>query len=215
MTEPAGPMPEPLVNILTRRRIAIGRDSRGRVVVARPDSVLVRVGDSAERRDNIASWVANEALDGVTGIRDTLSADGHHVELNHVALGVPSVATLLGAPAMQVGDVVFTGQAMKNAAGEAVLRTSAEPAIAPRFLRGPLRMAGRRAPRVLMMDSGLRIVDGAGNTPEHPELTSCFVHEPWLLRPEEREGDDEDESDFDRTGTLDSRPDTARSSVAS
>jgi len=145
MTEPAGPMPEPLVNILTRRRIAIGRDSRGRVVVARPDSVLVRVGDSAERRDNIASWVANEALDGVTGIRDTLSADGHHVELNHVALGVPSVATLLGAPAMQVGDVVFTGQAMKNAAGEAVLRTSAEPAIAPRFLRGPLRMAGRRA----------------------------------------------------------------------
>ncbi len=34
----------------------------------------------------------------------------------------------------------------------------------------------------------------------------CFVHEPWLLRPEEREGDDEDESDVDRTGTLDSRP---------
>ncbi len=239
MTEPVGPMPEPLVDILTRRRIAIGRDSRGRVVVARPDSVLVRVGDSAERRDNIASWVdgwdrdqaqriaeppperslcfetihfppgyfdeadANVALDGVTGIRDTLSADGHHVELNHVVLGAPSVATLLGAPATQVGDVVLTGQAMKNAAGEAVLRTSAEPAIAPRFLRGPRRIAGRRPPRVLMMDSGLRTVDGAGNTPEHPELTSCFVHEPWLLRPEEREVDDEDESDVDRTGTLD------------
>ncbi len=54
-----------------------------------------------------------------------------------------------------------------------------------------------------MMDSGLRTVEGAGDTPEHPELTSCFLHEPWLLRAEDREVDDEDESDVDHTGTLD------------
>ena len=237
MTEPVGPVPEPLTDILARRRIALGRDSYGRAVVARPDSVIVGVGASAQRRDRIASWVDGwdreqaqriaarpperslrfetvrfpagyfddgaASLAGVTTTRDHLTAAGHHVELNHVVLGAPSVGSLVGAPATRVDDMVFTGQAVKNAAGESVLRTSAQPAIAPRFLREPLRLAGRRPPRVLVMDSGLRTVEGAGDTPEHPKLASCFVHEPWLLRAEDREVDDEDESDVDHTGTLD------------
>jgi subtilisin family serine protease len=53
------------------------------------------------------------------------------------------------------------------------------------------------------MDSGLRTIDGAGEVPEHAVLESCFMHQPWLLRPEEREVDDEDETDVDQTGTLD------------
>ena len=53
------------------------------------------------------------------------------------------------------------------------------------------------------MDSGLRTVDGIGEAPEHEALRSCFVHDPWLLRPEEREVDDEDEFDVDLTGALD------------
>ena len=237
MTDPVGPVPEALADILTRRRIAIGRDSTGRVVVARPDSLLVRVGDSAEHRDNIATWVGRwdgdqaqriaeppaerslrfetvrfpsdyfddvaTTLEGVAGTRDRLNAEGHRVELNHVVLGAPSVGSIIGVPATRAGDVVFTGQAAKNAAGVSVLRTSAQPAIPPRVLREALRIDGRRPPRVLVMDSGLRTVDGSGETPEHPELASCFVHQPWLLRPEEREVDDEDESDVDQTGTLD------------
>ncbi len=50
---------------------------------------------------------------------------------------------------LQLGDVMFKGHAMKNAAGEAVLRTSAEQVIARRFLRGPLRIAGLDEPWLL------------------------------------------------------------------
>ena len=50
---PAGP----LADILTRRRIAVGVDERRRPVLARPDSLLVRVGDGDDRRNDIAEWV--------------------------------------------------------------------------------------------------------------------------------------------------------------
>src|SRR5688572_21732308 len=50
---PAGP----LADILTRRRIAVGIDERRRPVLARPDSLLVRVDEDGRRRDKIAAWV--------------------------------------------------------------------------------------------------------------------------------------------------------------
>ena len=230
---PAGPLAE----ILTRRRIAVGIDERQRLVLARPDSLLVRIGGSARRRDRIASWVdawdrdqaqriaapdpertlrfetvrfpagyfdqSEPSLAGVAGTWRQLSADGHDVELNHVVLGAPALSTMLGASASNAGDVTLAAQAVKNADGAMVLRSTAQPATAPPFLRRAVEIPNRTRPKVLVMDSGLRTVGGVGEVPEHDELRSCFVHDPWLLRPDEREVDDEDEFDVDLTGALD------------
>ena len=214
-------------------------DERRRPVLARPDSVLVRVDDGGQRRERIANWVQDwdhgqaeriatpdhehifgfetvrfgldhfgteahgPSLAGVSELRDELIAKGHDVELNHVVLGAPSASTPLGTPATHVGDVTLTGQACRNSNGDLVLRSTALPAPPPAALRSPLQLPGHRPPKVLVMDSGLRTVDGAGRQAEHAELRSCLLHDPWLLRPQEREVDDEDESDVDRTGTLD------------
>ena len=108
-----------------------------------------------------------------------------------------------GTPAAHVGDVTLTGQACRNNDGALVLRSTALPASRPATLRRALELPKRKRPKVLVMDTGLRTVDGAGTRPAHAELQSCVTHDPWLLRPEQREVDDEDESDVDQTGTLD------------
>ena len=239
MTHPLPRPAGPLADILARRRVAIGVDDRQRPLLARPDSLLVRVGTSQRRRDHIASWVQpwdhdqaewiaapppdeklrvttvhlsadqlevpdTTSLAGVLATRRRLRAAGHHVELNHVLLGAPSLRQMLGAPGVQAGDVVLAGQAVVTAGGP-VLRTTAEPSSPPRELRAPLQLPRRqrRPPKVLVMDSGLRTLDGLGVAVEHPDLESCVVHSPWLNRSADKQVDDEDETDVDETGTLD------------
>lgn len=152
----------------------------------------------------------SRSLSGVLATSRRLADEGHRVELNQVVLGAPSFAQLLGAPAQRAGDVVLAGQAVRGADGAPALRTSAQPATPPPRLRDPLELRGpgrrrRRPPRLLVMDSGLRTLGGDGLAVEHPDLISSVVHSPWLLRPEVREVDDEDEHDVDQTGTLDSQ----------
>jgi hypothetical protein len=143
------------------------------------------------------------SLAGVSDLREELRSKGHDVALNHVVLGAPSTSTPLGASAAQAGDVTLPGIACRNNDGALILRSTAVPGPPPQLLRHALELPGRDRPKVLVMDSGLRTVDGAGLQPEHAELTSCFTHSPWLLRAEQREVDDEDEADVDQTGTLD------------
>ena len=239
MTHPLPRPVGPLADILARRRVAIGVDDRQRPLLARPDSLLVGVGTSQRRRDQLATWVqpwdhdqaewiaspppdeklrvttvhlgadqleASDAksLAGVLGTRRLLRDAGHHVELNHVLLGAPSVRQMLGVPGVHAGDVVLAGHAVSTAGGP-VLRTTAEPSEAPGKLRDPLQLPRRRRrpPKVLVMDSGLRTVDGLGASVEHPELESCVVHDPWLNRAPQKQVDDEDETDVDQTGMLD------------
>lgn len=57
MSEPLGPFGD-LDDIFRRRRIGVERDSQGRIALARPDSVLVAVGDDVERRAHLGSWVS-------------------------------------------------------------------------------------------------------------------------------------------------------------
>ena len=230
-----------LDEIFARRRIAIQRDSRGRVVLARPDSVLVALGDDGDRRSHLGAWLqkhdpqqadhiarsnapdplgfvtvrfppgeparpdgaARWSLERAHEYRVTLADEGHDVELNHVFLGAPIAANPLGASATRIGETVFTGATIRNADGRPLMRTTAEPTVAPRFLREPLSIAGRRRPKVLVLDSGLRTLDSAGVTAEHPVLRACRVHAPWSNRAALREVDDEDEPDVDGTGTLD------------
>lgn len=230
-----------LDHIFRRRRIAVDRDSRGRMVLVRPDSVLVDIGVDRERRADLVSVVHRfdpqqaqrisepDRVDplGFETVRFTpsdrnqperkgpwsldaahehcvaLADHGHDVQLNHVFLGAPIVANPLGAPATWAGETVFTGETVSNAHGQRLMRTTAEPAIAPPFLRRPLRIEGRRRPKVLVLDSGLRTLDSAGVTAEHPALRACRVHAPWSNRAAIKEVDDEDEPDVDATGTID------------
>jgi subtilisin family serine protease len=98
--------------------------------------------------------------------------------------------------------MMFTADIVDTPVGP-VLRTTSDPAPQPPWLPLPLALAGHIAPRVLILDTGLRTVDGDGTTVEHPYLTSAQLHSPWLQAAAAGAVDDEDEFDDDGSGTLD------------
>ena len=84
-----------------------------------------------------------------------------------------------------------------------MLKTTSAPAPPPAWLPTPLALADHTAPKVLILDTGLRTAEGAGTEVEHPALTSAKLHSPWLQAAPAGAIDDEDEFDDDGSGTLD------------
>ena len=83
-----------------------------------------------------------------------------------------------------------------------MLRTTSDPAPQPAWLPQPLGLSGHTAPKILVLDTGLRTDGGGGVAVEHPYLTCARLHSPWL-RTGPNTIDDEDEFDDDKSGTLD------------
>ena len=106
---------------------------------------------------------------------------------------------------------------------KAVLITTAEPTVAPRFLREPLDLNGHRRPRVLVLDTGLRTAaNGKENDPEHAFLRSPDPHRPRVHLHDEWESNPTSRRSTTRTSQTTtvpvcstSRPDTERSSPGS
>ena len=97
---------------------------------------------------------------------------------------------------------MFTANIVETDVGP-VLKTTSDPAPQPAWLPQPLALAGHTAPKVLILDTGLRTVDGKGAAVEHPYLTCARLHSPWLQAAPAGAIDDEDEFDDDKSGTLD------------
>ena len=166
-----------------------GRTTTVRLRVSEPDTI------NEERR-----W----SLESAAVVRDALRRAEFVADLNHVTLGAPSVTgNPLGAPAHWAGEIPFVGRITETKSGNRLLLSSAEPAVAPEFLREALNIDGAKRPRVLVLDSGLRTVDGAGAAPEHEALGCCKLNGDWQSSTVIGEPDDEDEADDDGTGTLD------------
>jgi subtilisin family serine protease len=144
-------------------------------------------------------WSVQPALDQVAAYR----ADGYRCELNHVLLGAQVfLGDPLGAHATWVGDMAFPSSTTTSG-GKAALLSTAQPVAPPSYLRPALQLADRRRPRVLVLDTGLRTLDGAGEQAEHPTLSNCKLHTPWFRDPAVGAKDDEDEHDDDGAGVLD------------
>ncbi len=223
--------------MFVRRRIAVGLDADGGVVLARPDNLLVERGaregivDYLRQQDLIGGLVDSVdetgpgrtttvrlrvrepdtinqeprwSLESAVIVRDGLRRAEFVADLNHVTLGAPSVTgNPLGAPANWAGDIPFVGRIAETKSGNRLLLSTAEPAVAPTFLRKALSIKDLKPPRVLVLDSGLRTANAAGQAPEHEELGCCKLNGDWQSSTVIGEPDDEDEPDDDRTGTLD------------
>jgi hypothetical protein len=152
------------------------------------------------------------SLDAVNRLVNDARAVELSADYNHVIIGAQSVkGSPLGAPATWAGDMAFMGQTIE-ADDEVLLLTLAEPSAQPPVLRPRLDLAGHTAPRVLILDTGLRTVpvDPAATTtaggvrgrpqrlPEHPELASINLQVEWKLSDQPGIVDDEDEP-FDPT----------------
>ncbi len=229
-----------LAEVFVRRRIGFAVDGGGRLVLVRPDSVVVDVGETPESfREAVAAIAkyderqAGEIAQGerraarivpvrvpnpepiaVHGERrwgvepvqralDQLRGAGATAEPNHVLLGSQSVRGMpVGGETYFAGGMMFTADIVDTPVGP-VLKTTSDPAPQPAWLPQPLALTGHTAPKVLILDTGLRTVDGAGTSVEHPYLTSARLHSPWLQSATAGAVDDEDEFDDDGSGTLD------------
>ncbi len=162
--------------------------------------VRVPVPDAGMREiDHQRLWSVQPAVKQVAAYRDA----GYRCGLNHVLLGAQVfTGDPLGAHATWVGDMAFPSSTTSSG-GKAALLSTAHPAAPPAFLRPRLNLGDRRRPRVLVLDTGLRTLDGAGEQAEHPTLSDCKLHEPWLRDPSVGAKDDEDEHDDDGAGVLD------------
>lgn len=158
-----------------------------------------------EQRTVVRGEEARWTLDGVNTWLPRLWDAKLTADYNYVVIGSQSMTgSPLGIPASWAGDMAFPGQITdKTATGATVMLTTAQPATAPPFLREPLAIAGHTPPRVLVLDTGLATVDGAGERVAHPELCSSKLHEPWSSKQGRDVADDEDEADVDGNGTLD------------
>ncbi|HET9665463.1 MAG TPA: hypothetical protein VFP09_01855, partial [Desertimonas sp.] len=236
-----------LAEILRRRRVGVGVDSRGRIVLARPDSIQVDFMGGTKRRTTILGLVEqldgdNEKADlvearqtGVLTVRvpaevsngggesrwrldalnDTVArfhANDISAELNHVVFGAHSaIPQVLGGALTGSSTPPATPIRVATPENKAVLITTAEPTVAPSYLRRRLDLEGHRRPRVLVIDTGLRTASqGRQNVPEHAFLRSADRREPtvhlhrgWRKNPDVDAIDDEDEHDDDGSGTLD------------
>lgn len=235
-----GDHPEPLGTLLQpfdRRQIAPAADTDGRLVLVRPDQVLVslpggantdalyeRVGEldadlgrrlrSAEpitdslvrvvlepSRPVVTDEPARWPADPVGRALATLEGAGARAMPNYVLLGSQGIkGSPVGAEANFVGGMMFTADTVTTPNG-VVLRSTADPAERPPFLRSPLGLGP--TPRVLVADTGLCTVGEETKTPEHPELASVKVHSGWWRDPTPMAIDDEDEQDDDGLGYLD------------
>ena len=230
-----------LAEVFVRRRIAFAVDGRGELVLVRPDSVVVDVGDTpeafaaalaaiarfderqageirqSERRAGglVAVRVPNERADrhprraalgrraGAAGARPAARRPAPRAEPNHVMLGSQGVRGFpVGGETYFAGGMMFTADIVETDVGP-VLKTTSDPAPQPAWLPQPLALAGHTAPKVLILDTGLRTVDGKGAAVEHPYLTCARLHSPWLQAAPAGAIDDEDEFDDDKSGTLD------------
>jgi len=127
-------------------------------------------------------------------------------EYNSVVIGAQTVVgSPLGVTASWAGDMAFVGPIHQDAqSGQLSLLSSAQPAPEPPPWPEPLALAGRTAPRILVLDTGLRTVAArraaatapAGRRPQHTRLAACDVHGDWRLDPTPGVIDDEDE-EFD------------------
>jgi hypothetical protein len=213
---------------LARRRIAVAADQAGRVCLVRPDSVVVEFGEDAfdavqrvvadEQLDVLGDGLGEEPppsgtvafrppaaeratvrperwdLDGLRRLMGRVQSDRYDVRPNHVYLadGVARHFGRVGA----AGSAATPGFTNPTA-----VASTAKPAAAPAHLPTPLALPGRRAPRVLVLDTGLRTLDARA---EHPWLRDhCVVHHPWRDLVTVGRWDDEDEPDDDRRGRLD------------
>ena len=143
-------------------------------------------------------WSVAPVQDALDRLRDA----GASAEPNHVVLGSQSVRGVpVGTEAHFAGGMMFTAEVIDSPIGK-VLKTTSDPAPQPAWLPQPLALTGHTAPRILVLDTGLRTDGGGGSAVEHPYLTCARLHSPWL-----RTGagtiDDEDEYDDDKSGTLD------------
>src|SRR4029079_932630 len=96
------------------------------------------------------------------------------------------------------GDMVFTAELVDGRNGGKFLKSTSEPAPAPPegSLPQPLALPGRTAPRVLILDTGLRtVVTDDDRRPEHEYLQLVRVHVPWVAIPTEGAIDAREESD--------------------
>ncbi len=229
-----------LAEVFVRRRIAFAVDGRGELVLLRPDSVVVDLGETEEafqaalaairryderqaaeigqsdrRRGRLAAVrVPNEEPIAVHGERrwsvgpvqralEALRGAGAVAEPNHVVLGSQVVRGMpVGGQTYFAGGMMFTADIVDTDKGP-VLKTTSDPAVEPAWLPQPLALAGHVAPKVLILDTGLRTADGQGASVEHPYLTAARLHSPWLQAAPAGAIDDEDEFDDDDTGTLD------------
>jgi hypothetical protein len=234
-----------LGELLHRRRIAVGVDARGQLVLARPDSIQVDFSGDDDRRKQVARLV--DEVDGdntddaiwedaeetgvltvrvepedagayrwsLRGLNEQLSrfqASGVAAELNHVVFGANSmIPSLLGAALTGAAVPASSPLTLMTPENRAALITTAEPSVASAMLRRPLRLAGYRRPRVLVLDTGLRTASvGGENQPEHAFLrgptrdwSHVHLHEGWQSNPAIEAVDDEDEPDDDGSGLLD------------
>lgn len=229
-----------LAAVFVRRKIAMAVDGNGQLVLVRPDSVVLDLGEtddslrraieavakvypdqagqvreSSQRRGRlVAVAVENKvtemfgeqrwSVDPLQRAIDALRAAGGVVEPNHVLLGSQTVRGFpVGSEAHYAGGMMFNAEVRRSSIGP-VLRTTSDPAPAPAWLPSRLDLGdSHQRPRVLVLDTGLRTVDGKGNAIEHPYLTSTNLHTPWKNSPVAGTIDDEDEYDDDVSDTLD------------
>ena len=138
----------------------------------------------------------------VQDVVNRLRQAGALAEPNHVIMGSQGVRGVpVGSEAHFAGGMLFTAEIVDSRIGK-VLKTTSDPAPPPAWLPKAFSIRGRAAPRILVLDTGLRTDSGAGTKAEHRELKCVKLHSPWL---EKTPGqiDDEDEHDDDGSGTLD------------
>jgi subtilisin family serine protease len=156
------------------------------------------VPDLAEDRDGEPRW----GVAAVSAVLMRLREVGIAAEPNHVMLASQGVkGSPVGTEAHFAAGMMFTADTRDSAKGPALLSTS-EPAPQPNFLRTRLGLA--RVPHVLVLDTGLRTIRGAGTAVEHAALVdSVDLDGGWTPDPKPEAIDDEDEADDDGTGFLD------------
>jgi subtilisin family serine protease len=140
------------------------------------DLVRVPVANLKPREINKQQrWSVEPVLEQL----DAYRADGYRCELNHVLLGAQVfTGDPLGVPATWVGDIAFPSSTVTSG-GKAALLSTAHPADEPAFWRPRLNLDDRRRPRVLVLDTGLRTLAGAGEEVEHPKLSNCKLHDEY------------------------------------
>jgi hypothetical protein len=227
LVEFAGPLGA-LAPELARRRIAVAADPAGRLCLVRPDSVVVEFDDDGfdavqqvvadQQLDVLGDGLGDEpppsrtvavrpaaaerpvgrperwGMDVLHRLMDRVRSDRYEVRPNQVYLA--------DGVARHFGRLGGTGSAgTPGFTNPADVSSTAKPAAAPAHLPEPLRIPGRRAPHVLVLDTGLRTYDSRA---EHPWLRDhCVIHRPWRDLATVGRWDDEDEPDDDRRGRLD------------
>jgi hypothetical protein len=213
---------------LSRRRIAVASDPRGRVALVRPDSVVLEFGDNFDEVETKVRRLSLEVLGGelppepppsgtiairpgraqrVTTRPSRWQTKRLREWVDDMALdrvvARPNQVYLADGVARHFGLLDDTGSGTPGLTRPTSIASTVQPAVPPRHLPRPLRLPGRRPPSVLVLDTGLRTID-AHSRAEHPWLRDhCVIHQPWRDLRTVGRWDDEDEPDDDGRGRLD------------